>query len=290
MNEHPYHRYVSEIARLTDEGRALPLGGFPPAPRPALPADAPRVLIFSPHPDDECIVGGFPLRLLRQGRMRVIDVAVTQGSSKERQAPRLAELRGACGFLGFDVVTTAPGGLARINSAARAGEPAHWEEAVAVIAAILGRERPRLVVCPHQGDANPTHIGTHHLVMDALARQPAGFACHLLLTEFWAAMESPNLMVESSAEDVADLVAATAFHAGEVQRNPYHLSLPAWMQDNVRRGGELIGGMGGAPPDFTFATLYRLERWRGGQRSAAFSGGRLLPAGADPTALLVESP
>jgi N-acetylglucosamine malate deacetylase 1 len=287
---HPYHRFVSEIARLAREARHLPLGGLPFAPRPTLVTDAPRVLMFSPHPDDECIVGALALRLLRQSKMRIVDVAVTQGSNRERQAPRLAELRAACAFLGFEVMTTAPGGLDRINARTRADDPAHWESAVAVIAAILARERPRVVFCPHQADSNSTHIGTHLLVLDALARQAPDFTCFLVLTEYWAAMATPNLMVESSVDDVADLVAATAFHAGEVRRNPYHLSMPAWMQDNVRRGGEIVGGQGGAAPDFAFATLYRLERWRAGQREPAFAGGRLLPLRDDPAALVHDPP
>ena len=62
-------------------------------------------------------------------------------------------------------------------------------------------------------------------------------------------MATPNLMVESSPEDLADMMAALSFHVGEVQRNPYHLLVPAWMQDNVRRGGEVVGGQGGAAAD-----------------------------------------
>jgi hypothetical protein len=50
------------------------------------------------------------------------------------------------------------------------------------------------------------------------------------------------------------------------------------MQDNVRRGGELVGGQGGAAPDFVFCTLYRLRRWNAGQFEAAYAGGRNLPA------------
>ena len=76
--------------------------------------------------------------------------------------------------------------------------------------------------------------------------------CAVVETEFWGAMPDPNLMVQSTTADVADLVAALTFHAGEVARNPYHVLLPAWMSDNVRRGGELIGGFGGAVPDFNF--------------------------------------
>jgi hypothetical protein len=91
-------------------------------------------------------------------------------------------------------------------------------------------------------------------------------------------MATPNLMVESSVEDLADMMTALSFHVGEVQRNPYHLLVPPWMQDNVRRGGELVGGQGGAAPDFVFCTLYRLRRWSGGQLQTTYSGGRSLPA------------
>jgi LmbE family N-acetylglucosaminyl deacetylase len=285
---HPYQSFVADTARLLREARALPLGAVPAPPMPPLAADAPRVLLFAPHPDDECIIGGLPLRLLRQSRMRIVDVAVTQGSNKERQGPRLQELRAACAFLGFEVVTTAPGGLERINPTTRTGDSAAWQASVALIADLITRARPRVVFCPHQGDANSTHIGTHLLVRDALERQPPGFTCYLVLTEFWAALPDPNVMVESSVEDVADLVAATACHAGEVRRNPYHLSLPAWMQDNVRRGGELVGGQGGAAPDFPFATLYRVERFASGQRQPAFSGGRILSLRDDPASLFAE--
>jgi N-acetylglucosamine malate deacetylase 1 len=282
----PYLRFVSEQARAVAEGRALPLGALPPAPRPMLSADARCAVIFAPHPDDECLVGGLALRLLRESGMRVIDVAVTQGSRKDRQGPRLAELRGACDFLGFEVATTAPGGLERINPRCRAEDPAHWQTAVEAIAGILRREAPRAVFLPHAGDWNSTHIGTHLLVVDALGLLGPDFPGLVVETEFWAPMPAPNLMVESSVEDVADLVAATSFHVGEVQRNPYHLRMPSWLQDNVRRGGEVVGGQGGAAPDFAFATLYGARRFRQGRLEPAWAGGRQLAAGADPLALL----
>ena len=79
---------------------------------------------------------------------------------------------------------------------------------------------------------------------------------------------------------VAELTAATSLHVGEVARNPYHLRLPAWMQDYVRRGGELVGGQGGAAPDFSFATLYRLRKWQGGEFINCLEGGKSIPVGA----------
>jgi LmbE family N-acetylglucosaminyl deacetylase len=282
---HPYRRFVSELVRLTHEARGQAQGGYPPAPRPVLAADAPRVLIFAPHPDDECLTGGLPLRLLREAHLRVIDVAVTLGSNVARREERRGELGGACAFLGFELVTAGPAGLEQIQASTRARDPARWEAAVATIAGLIERERPRALFCPHEGDLNGTHIGTHHLVMDALGKQPPSFTCAVIETEYWAPMATPNLMIESSPDDVADLVAATAFHAGEVARNPYHVTLPSWMQDNVRRGAELVGRQGGASPDFAFATLYRLRTWRGGALEPA-AAGRVLPATADPAVLL----
>jgi N-acetylglucosamine malate deacetylase 1 len=274
----PYHQFVSEYARFAKEGKSYPLGKFARLPRPDLAADAPKVLIFSPHPDDEVIIGGLALRLLREAKWNVINVAVTQGSNKERQAPRLAELKACCECIGFGLMQTAPSGLEKINIKTRAQDPAHWAQSVKVIAEILARQQPRVILVPHDNDWNSSHIGTHFLVLDALKTLPANFECFVVETEFWGAMASPNLMVEISARDLGDLITALTFHVGEVQRNPYHLSLPAWMTDNVRRGGELVGGQGGAAPDFAFATLYRLQKWRQGKLEKMFEGGRNLSA------------
>ncbi|MEO8074744.1 MAG: PIG-L family deacetylase [Acidobacteriota bacterium] len=274
----PYRRLVSELERLTREAKNYPLGGFLPAPRPEPAADAPRALIFSPHPDDECIIGGLALRLQREAALHVVNVAVTQGSRKDRQAARWHELQSACDYLGFTLIQTAPGGLERVHIKTRTEDPVHWQSGVAIIAGIIQEQEPEVVFFPHDADWNSTHIGVHHLVLDALACQPASFDCSVVETEFWGAMTTPNLMVESSVDDLSEMITALSFHAGEVQRNPYHLLVPPWMQDNVRRGGELVGGQGGAAPDFTFSTLYRLRRWAEGRLSPAYAGGRIIPA------------
>ncbi len=161
-----------------------------------------------------------------------------------------------------------------MNVQTRDTDPAHWAESVRIIASLLAQHQPRVIFVPHEFDWNSTHIGTHFLVMDALKTLPSGFKCAVVETEFWGAMTSPNLMVEISAQDLGDLITALTFHVGEVRRNPYHLTLPAWMIDNVRRGGELTGGQGGLVPDFTFATLYRLSRWHNGKLQKIFDGGR----------------
>ncbi|MDO9541518.1 MAG: PIG-L family deacetylase, partial [Kiritimatiellia bacterium] len=223
----PYLKFVSEYARLIKEGTDCRLGGFPPVARSSISKDAPRALVFSPHPDDECIVGALPLRLLRELKMNVINVAVTQGSRKDRQTERLNELRNACDYLGFGLVQTAESGLEKINVKSRKQSPAQWAKSVQIVAGIIADNKPHVIFFPHESDWNSTHIGTYFLVVDALQTLSESFCCWICATEFWAPMNDPNLMIETSVADLADLVAALSFHVGEVKRNPYHLRLPA---------------------------------------------------------------
>jgi hypothetical protein len=139
---------------------------------------------------------------------------------------------------------------------------------------------------PHAKDWNARHLTVHQLVMDALKKMHASFACLVIETEFWGAMDDPNLMVEADAPTVADLVAATSLHTGEVARNPYHLLLPAWMQANVRRGAERVGGPGSLAPDMSFATLYRLQKWEHGGLVPVLQQNRLLTMGDNLNGIL----
>lgn len=271
-----YEEFVSKFARALEEGRDLPLGGHSAPAHPKLPPGAPKALIFSPHPDDEVIIGGLPLRCLRELQMNVINVAVTQGSNKARQPERWKELSACCNYIGFGLVQLGSGGLDAAHIKAYSEKTAHWAKSVGVIAEVFRQHQPKIILVPHDRDWNSTHIGTHHLVMDALGKLDTNFTCYVVETEFWGAMDKPNLMVESSERDLVDLITALSFHAGEVRRNPYHLRLPAWMIDNVRRGGELVGGQGAAAPDFTFATLYRLRRWVGGRLEEVLTRGEFV--------------
>ena len=281
----PYRGFVTALADTLAAAKELPLGGFasPEAAAPA--AGSPTALIFAPHPDDECVIGALPLRLKRELGFDVVNVAVTQGSREDRRAERWQELSEGCAWLGFGLVATGEGGLTETKPETRSENSAHWQAAVDVIAGIIAERKPKVVFFPHDDDWNRTHLGTHLLLVDALGRQPRDFACLVVETEFWGAMDDPNLMIGSSTEDLADLLAALSCHAGEVRRNPYHLRLPGWMMDNVRRGGELVLGQGRPAPDLAFATLYRLRLWRDGGFRSVLEEGRAMAATQDLAAL-----
>jgi len=276
--ENPYQSWVETFVTALSAGRAIGLAKMTHPAASSKVGEAPKALLFAPHPDDELLTGGLPLRLLRERGFVVIDVAVTLGSLVERRSGRWRELQAACAYVGFGLANPDRTGLEGINLASRARDPGRWALAVDAVAEVLIAERPSVVFLPHAEDWNTTHVGAHHLVVDAMRRLPT-LACLVVETEYWRAMDSPNLMIESSAGDLADLVAALSQHVGEVSRNPYHLRLPGWLMDNVRRGAELVGGQGGSAPQFTFATLYRLRGWKDGDFHDVLDKGQFIAAG-----------
>ncbi|HEY0455130.1 MAG TPA: PIG-L family deacetylase, partial [Verrucomicrobiae bacterium] len=141
----PYQDFVSQVTRAVQQAKSAPLGGFAIPIKPTHLATTPKALIFSPHPDDEVIIGGLALRLLRELAWNVLNVAVTQGSSKARQAERWKELQACCDYVGFGLVATRPNGLEGINLVARAQNAANWETSVERIVEILSEHQPRAI-------------------------------------------------------------------------------------------------------------------------------------------------
>jgi LmbE family N-acetylglucosaminyl deacetylase len=278
-------QFVGQFQKLVKKGQSLKAGKISLGARQRIPPNATTVLIFSPHPDDECITGGLALRLLREAKWNVVNVAVTLGSKCARQAARRRELHNACAALGFGLIVPGERGLKQVNPGSRAKNPARWRAAVKTIAGILAEQKPRVIFLPHENDVHPAHAGTHWLVLNALKTLPRSFACFVVETEFWGQMTEPNLLVEIGAVDLADLIAALSEHVGEVKRNAYHARLPAWMLDNVRRGAELVGGRGAKAPDFTFGTIYRLRKWSRGRLVDVIKQGRFLSCSTNAAGL-----
>lgn len=280
MAQNPWLPYVNAFSATVRRGRRI----SPPKIQPLLKIkpDAPRILIFSPHPDDEAIIGALPLRFMKQRGYRVVNIAVTLGSKISRRNERLEELRHACAFAGFDLEVPDPRVMQRIHLSEREQQPIRWSEKVSLIADLLLRLKPVAIFYPHENDWNRTHIGVHWLIMDALESLDKKIDLDLFETEYWGQMLDPNLLVEVSSDILATQLGALALHRGEVERNPYHLVLPAWMMDNVRRGAEVAGGQGGQSPGFLFGTLYRWRLWREGHLEEAEPTDPFIPADVKP--------
>jgi hypothetical protein len=89
-------------------------------------------------------------------------------------------------------------------------------------------------------------------------------------------MSNPNLMIGVTPEAEAVLVMAVAEHGGEVGRNPYHVTHPARLIDNVRRGSEVVRGSGAPAVKFQFGELYRISPAAAEQDAQSLAGGLIV--------------
>jgi LmbE family N-acetylglucosaminyl deacetylase len=225
-----------------------PFPTYPLVQKSSLPF---TILILSPHPDDESIIGSLPLRLMHENNAHIINVAVTLGSKKERQKARLKELKSACEFLEMDLDILSE----------------DWPTKAKELKSLIQKYQPNLILAPHLKDHHPTHIKTGKLLEKVLKTSKINTL--VAWTEFWGAMEKPNCLIEVPNEILELQMKALTMHEGEVARNPYHLRLPAWMMDNVRRGGEIISNVGGEVPQMPFGVIYHLQLFKNGKFSNA---------------------
>lgn len=102
----PYHNFASSFAQLVAAGKSPPLGGIPPHHKPKPQPNVPVAIIFSPHPDDECIAGGlggaaldftfatlYRLRRWKNGRVENVCPGGKQISATENPGSRLDLIR-----------------------------------------------------------------------------------------------------------------------------------------------------------------------------------------------------
>lgn len=198
-----------------------------------------KVLIVSPHPDDETINGALALRLQQNYGCEITNFPFSFGSEPTRQAARKAELIEATSILGFKNI---------------------FEKSLENVIQELS---PQLILFPHADDGHLTHSKTHMAVFTLLKKLQYSGA--IALTEFWFPNRSANLLFEVSLEECAKLMAALSCHVGEVKRNPYHLRLPFWMMDNSRRGSELILGTSAATENIFLSNLYQIKLLKNGE-------------------------
>jgi LmbE family N-acetylglucosaminyl deacetylase len=204
------------------------------------------LLLVAPHPDDECLMAGFPLRAIEEWGTRVIVLPFSYGSKFERRRERQVELRRAVASLGFEIFDPREDLL--LN------ELSHDELARSLAAFV-----PDAVLFPHGGDGHPTHIRCSRQVSEGVAlwTNASRKRIHLFESAYWQDLPDPNFMVDLTSDHVIRMGSALLEHRGEIDRNPYHLSLPAHLIDSRRKGVERVSGMGSHAGAGLFAQLLR---------------------------------
>ena len=210
----------------------------------------PKVLILAPHPDDECLMGGYALRMKQEWGAEVHVLPFSYGSAVQRQQQRKEELGEALQHLGFKWFDPR---VTDSNTAIDLRKLTSDEVTSAVLAL-----NPSIIFSPHERDGHATHQEAFHAARSAIQVLAKKIPASRLWvqTEFWRELDSPNILVPLSVEQVALLGEALSCHRGEIERNPYHLRLPAWYMDQVRRGSERVSGLGKSAVLAVFGQVY----------------------------------
>lgn len=194
-----------------------------------------KIIILSPHPDDECLNGLIPLRL---NHYQTHNFAMSLGSNTERQKQRKAELENACKYVNFKLHTCDfnQNTIDQINQI-----------------------KPDLIICPHDKDRHPTHEKVAKFLIDNCHQLSD---CIVFFTEYWFPQKDPNLLLEASEEQITTLIEALKCHEGEILRSPYHETFRAWLMDNCRRGFEYLQGYGKNNYSFQYGNLFKIQLLR----------------------------
>lgn len=165
------------------------------------------LLVVSPHPDDDVFGCGGLLAAARRAGRTVHLIVLTDGAASHPghpavPAPELArrradEARASAAILGIDAEAVEFLGLP--DGRLPVLGPAERERAVAALAAQIGRLQPAALLLPNRHDGSTEHAAAHALVLEAVARAPAGV--RRLGTLVWSAHSPRRLAAHLTAPE-----------------------------------------------------------------------------------------
>jgi hypothetical protein len=202
-----------------------------------------NILILSPHPDDECLLGSMALRLKNENNTDVYNISFSLGSNPKRQKERLSELEKSCKVLGIKNI--------KIKNS---DEIKKW----------IKKLNPFLIISSSVDDRHPTHIKSAMTLKNEIKN--LNYSGFVAWGEYWGQLKNANTLIEISPEQLKLQTLALSKHLGEVSRNPYDLRLPAWMVDQVRKGSEFVCGSIHSSPPFVFGQTYQVEEFHLGKK------------------------
>lgn len=176
-----------------------------------LPAGAERVLVLSPHPDDESIGCGGTLARLAREAAEIDVVLMTSGAAPgdtAMAAQREAEARRAARVLGLTTLHFLGGQDGELHLQHRLYRP---------IRELLEQNRYQVIFCPWPHDGHSDHTATFRILRRALASCRHSTECWLY--EVWSPVLANRLVDIDATIDLK--IEAIASHASQHRSMDY---------------------------------------------------------------------
>ena len=119
------------------------------------------VIVFTAHPDDaELAMGGTIAKLTSAGvKVGIIDLSEAQLSTRGTIPERRKESEKASGILGISL---------RENLKLHDGSLKPDNKSTALVVSKIRKYKPKIIFAPYFNDRHPDHIGTSHIVKEAM--------------------------------------------------------------------------------------------------------------------------
>ncbi len=204
-----------------------------------------KIIIFSPHPDDDAIgMGGTIMELVKNGN-KVLCVYITSGVStrnavkgdmsiEEKENIRRKEAEQASKVLGTNIHFL---NLSYFHGLIEKKE--HIEK----ITKLLEKEKPYIVFVPHPHERHPTHKASTSIVLRALKRSYLPNLDAIWFYEIMTPIRTPNTIITFDEEIMEKKIEAIKAHESQIERRRYDIGIRGL---NTFRGilGDSILGVG----------------------------------------------
>ncbi len=186
-----------------------------------------KIIIFSPHPDDDAIgMGGTIIELVKTDN-KVLCVYITRGVSarnavkgemslKEKENIRRTEAERASKVLGTNIHFL---DLPYFHGLTVKNE--HIEK----IIGLLEREKPDFVFVPHQHERHPTHKASTSIVLRALKRCSLTNLKEIWFYEIVTPIRTPNIIITFDEEVMDKKIEAIKAHESQIERRRYDIGI-----------------------------------------------------------------
>jgi len=215
-----------------------------------------KIVVFSPHPDDDVISMGATIIKLIKNKNKVSCVYLTPSPKgvlgdilvEEKIKIRENEAIEACKIIGSKPIFSY---LARNEEKIDLSN-----DNINKILNVLKTERPDIVALNHKEDMHPTHRMCSRLILKALEK------FHVVKKWFWeewTPIQNPNCFIFFDENIMNVKIKAIRAHKSQIKRARFDLATKSLNLYRGIMGGEITRGFGSSSEKINYAEVFYIE-------------------------------
>lgn len=185
-----------------------------------------KIVIFSPHPDDDVIGVGGTIQKLRENFNKIWSVYITNGVSNrksikrdisinEKQNIRINEAKESSEILNIEPVFL---NLDYFNGLE------YNSKNINKIQSLIVELEPEIIILPNKYELHPTHQISTRLILDSIKFIESGKIKELWFYEITSTLKAPNKIITFDEEIMSKKIKSICAHKSQIERKRYDLA------------------------------------------------------------------